>query len=85
MKTFANLTLYAPGIVLFDPQTLLAFLQRLGTGPSNVFELFINDQAIETRLSARGDLPAMQPARWMAPAAPVIAGKPALIEQTTTH
>ncbi|MFK3775210.1 hypothetical protein [Pseudomonas sp. NPDC089406] len=54
MKTFANLTLYAPGIVLFDPQTLLAFLQRLGIEPSNVFELFINDQAIGNQAIRQG-------------------------------
>ena len=54
MKTFANLTLYSPGIVLFDPHTLQAFLERLEDVPSDVFDLFIHDQSVGVQAIAAG-------------------------------
>ncbi|EOC1324458.1 hypothetical protein ACI09X_000577 [Cronobacter dublinensis] len=54
MKNIANITLYAPGIVLFDPLTLQAFLQRVGFQGSDVFDLFIDDRAIGAQAIGEG-------------------------------
>ncbi|WAC00444.1 hypothetical protein OSW16_12650 [Pseudomonas putida] len=44
MKTKANIQLFSPGIVLFDPLVLSSFLQHNGVADSNVFEQFIQDE-----------------------------------------
>lgn len=54
MKNIANITLYAPGIVLFDPHTLQAFLRRIDYRANDVFDLFINDQAVGNQAIVEG-------------------------------
>ncbi|WP_349974184.1 hypothetical protein [Pseudomonas sp. WHRI 8519] len=44
MKTKANIQLFSPGIVLFDPLVLSNFLKHNGVTDSNVFEQFIQDE-----------------------------------------
>ncbi|WP_323601021.1 hypothetical protein [Pseudomonas putida] len=54
MKDIANITLYLPGIVLFDPMTLQAFLQHVGYKGSDVFDLLMDDQAIGVQAISEG-------------------------------
>lgn len=45
-KKFANIELYTPGIVIFDPAVLNGFLRQNNVADSNIFERFLSDEAL---------------------------------------
>lgn len=43
-KNFANVEIYTPGIVIFDPEVLVGFLQKNNIANDNLFDCFLADE-----------------------------------------
>ncbi|MCU1785545.1 hypothetical protein NTD80_22610 [Pseudomonas sp. 13B_2.1_Bac1] len=54
MKTVANISLYEPGIVLFDPSQLADYLNQFQLDIKDVFDFFINNEEIGKKAVATG-------------------------------
>ncbi|MCP3063959.1 hypothetical protein LXT21_34810 [Myxococcus sp. K38C18041901] len=54
MKTHANISLDAPGIVLFDPRTLAEYLRALGVETHEVFDHFLAHQDVGNEAIRQG-------------------------------
>jgi hypothetical protein len=43
-KNFANLEIYSPGIVIFDPEVIVSFLRKNNIADDNLFDCFLADE-----------------------------------------
>jgi hypothetical protein len=60
-KTVANVELYSPGIVIFDPAVFYEFLKQRNVTDSNIFERFLNDELLGLSAIEQGVLLPMYP------------------------
>lgn len=60
-KTVANVELYSPGIVIFDPAVFDEFLKQRNVNDSNIFERFLNDELLGRSAIEQGVLLPMYP------------------------
>ncbi len=60
-KMIANVELYSPGIVIFDPAVFDEFLKRCNVTNSNIFERFLNDEVLARSAVEQGVLLPMYP------------------------
>ena len=60
-KTIANVELYSPGIVIFDPAVFDEFLKHNNVNDSNIFQRFLNDKVLGRSAIEQGVLLPMYP------------------------
>lgn len=53
-KNFANLEIYSPGIVIFDPEVLVVFLQENSVTSDNLFDCFLADEDLGRAVVEQG-------------------------------
>lgn len=61
IKAVANVELYSPGIVIFDPTVFDEFLRQHNVTDSNIFEWFLNDEVLGRSAIEQGVLLPMYP------------------------